>query len=448
MLSNHFDPTAEREARIAQARHAVMAGASGDVAVRHAVAPWITRSWKRCLDSGRQPDEHLAFDMVDATALRRLADHHRPLLQAAQPVLAQLCQAIAGMRYFALLTDAHGTVVEVAGAVDHHNPHASAIGRVGIDLSEAAVGTTAIGAALTELQPVWLHRGEHFFAGNRHYSCAGAPLLDPQGQCIGMLDVTGVDVPERPELLHLVARSARALEDALLVDMPHALLLRLNWPGTLLGGPSDGLLALDEAGYVRGSNSAARQLLPQPLHAPGSPLHCGDLIALHWAHLFDAARQRGAAPVLELPLWSGLRLHATAQWAHVARSAHATTRTLQPPRAAPAGVTIHEAHPVPPEDNTPPRLSAPRSQALAPPSARPGHAGSVGPGLSSADSTTPSVRAPPQQRGTAPLLRETQAALIRQAVQDARGNVAEAARALGISRATVYRKLGAPRTPS
>jgi transcriptional regulator of acetoin/glycerol metabolism len=37
-------------------------------------------------------------------------------------------------------------------------------------------------------------------------------------------------------------------------------------------------------------------------------------------------------------------------------------------------------------------------------------------------------------------------ALIRQAVEAARGNVAEAARALGISRATVYRKIGARRS--
>ena len=43
-------------------------------------------------------------------------------------------------------------------------------------------------------------------------------------------------------------------------------------------------------------------------------------------------------------------------------------------------------------------------------------------------------------------LREAEVALIRQAVQDARGNVAEAARALGISRATVYRKLAHPKT--
>jgi len=39
-------------------------------------------------------------------------------------------------------------------------------------------------------------------------------------------------------------------------------------------------------------------------------------------------------------------------------------------------------------------------------------------------------------------LREVEAAMIRQAVVEARGNVGQAARALGISRATVYRKLG------
>jgi transcriptional regulator of acetoin/glycerol metabolism len=38
-------------------------------------------------------------------------------------------------------------------------------------------------------------------------------------------------------------------------------------------------------------------------------------------------------------------------------------------------------------------------------------------------------------------LREVETAMIRKAVEDAGGNVAEAARALGISRATVYRRL-------
>jgi sigma-54 dependent transcriptional regulator, acetoin dehydrogenase operon transcriptional activator AcoR len=53
-------------------------------------------------------------------------------------------------------------------------------------------------------------------------------------------------------------------------------------------------------------------------------------------------------------------------------------------------------------------------------------------------------RAPAAESRDRPRLRDVEAALIRRAVDEARGNVAEAARALGISRATVYRKLSRP----
>jgi transcriptional regulator of acetoin/glycerol metabolism len=48
---------------------------------------------------------------------------------------------------------------------------------------------------------------------------------------------------------------------------------------------------------------------------------------------------------------------------------------------------------------------------------------------------------PPPARHTSLPLKDVETALIRKAVEDARGNVMEAARSLGISRATVYRKL-------
>jgi transcriptional regulator of acetoin/glycerol metabolism len=386
MLAVAPPPPAERQHLIAQARSALLSLKPEPSPL--AIEPWIVRSWQRCLASGHRPAQQPAFNMLGARTVQRTADQHAALLQAARPVLAQLTRAIAGMHYFALLTDARGVVIEVQGAVDRNDPRAQAIGRVGIDLSEAAVGTTAIGAALAELQPVWLHRGEHFFEVNSGYSCAGAPLFGTHGQCVGMLDLTGVDVPERPELRHLVARSARAIEDALLLQLPHALLLRINWPGSTLGGEGNGLMALDAEGTVVGTNSMARQLVPQPLRDPGVPVHCSDLLALPWPLLFDAAQRQPAAP-MDLPLWSGLRLQGLAQ---------RNTATRH-------GVGVR----------TPLPLSLPHA--------------------------APAVPVP---SGPAPL-RAAEAALIRQAVQNARGNVAEAARALGISRATVYRKLGAPK---
>ena len=355
----------QRLERIAHARQSVLQEGQASTWVE----PWIQRSWQRCLARGHRAEDAVVFDAISAADMRRTLEANRPLIRAAQPILQRLARAMADTRYFAIVTDAQGVVVTVDGPIDQTNPRAAAIARVGVDLSERAVGTTAIGAALSERQPVWLHRGEHFFEANQHYSCAGAPLWGPQGDCVGMLDLTGVDVAERPALKHLVTQSARAIENALTLAQPHALLLRLNWPGLGLGGDDDGLLCVDADGFVVGRNHSAGEMLGLPVGGPRP--HCGDLLALPWQQLFDAARTVHAPA--EWPTWSGLRLQGLA------------------------------------------RLASP-----APTSPLP----------------SPAPQVP--TRG----LRDIETALIRQAVQAARGNVMEAARALGISRATVYRKLG------
>lgn len=338
---------------------------------------WVHASWQRCLAMGLEPRQAVGFDAISAQRMRRVQDASRPLVQAAQPVLSELARAIADIRYFAILTNAEGIVVDVHGPVDRHDRRAEVIARVGVDLSEKAVGTTAISAALTELQPVWLHRGEHFFQDNSVYSCAGAPVFGPDGLCAGMLDLTGIETTERPALKHLVRRSARSIENSWLLSTSHALVLRLNWPGNRPGDDSDGLLTLNPDGQIMGANPTARQMLSlsPPMH--GQTLHASDVFASPWESLFDDAN-RQALP-RGVPLWSGLRMEIQAlRPDHVAQPIHINKTLAQ-------------------TGNTPKPLKV------------------------------------------------AQADLIREAVTLARGNVAEAARALGISRATVYRKLGAPK---
>jgi sigma-54 dependent transcriptional regulator, acetoin dehydrogenase operon transcriptional activator AcoR len=357
----------ERLQQIERARQAVLAeGRSMTDVLVHAwyESAWIERSWRRCLQSGQRPGDPVGFDVVPQQHARRVEEANHTLVTAARPVLEQLGRAIASTRYFAILTNKDGVVVDAHGPIDASDPRAQAIARIGVDLSERAIGTSAIGAALSELQPVWLHRGEHFFQDTSCYSCAGAPLFGPDGNCVGMLDLTGIDAAERPELKHLVSQSARSIENALTLARPHKLVLRLNWPGRLLGDDDDGIVCLDREGWVTGSNGAARQMLAGLGQSSGAAVHCSELFAQPWEPLYDIARASEHTPV-ELPLWSGLRLSCLAQ--------------------------------------------------------------ACGDTLAGGGSRLP--------------LRDVEIALIRKAVNDARGNVMEAARALGISRATVYRKL-------
>lgn len=366
MDARHLNPpAAERLQQIAQARRAVL----GDGALLGAprVETWIERSWRRCLGMGLRPEQRIGFDAVSRAAIEQARSANQPLIQAATPVIAAMARTMGDTGYFAILTDASGVVIDVNGPVDHANRLAHLIARVGVDLSERAVGTTAIGTALAELQPVWLHRGEHFFDDTGAYSCAGAPLFGPDGRCVGMLDLTGVNVQERPALKHLVAQSAQQIENALLLAQPHALQLRLNWPGHVLGGVTDGLVCLDDDGRITGANRHAAHMLGWSAGAPWP--HVGDVFALAHELLFDAAK--GQRPAHEVPLWSGLRVQLMARLNN--GEAHTLSRGAVRPQPVP--------------------------------------------------------------------LKDLEDALIRQAVDEARGNVMEAARRLGISRATVYRKL-------
>ena len=353
-----------RSDAIARARQQVLQERSSLVC--GLTAPWVDRSWQRCLQLGMEPTQPVQFDVISPSQRALTQEANQRLRQCAQGIMQGLGKAIANTGYFAILTNAQGIVLDTSGPVDSHDQRASLITRIGTDLSEARVGTTAIGTALAELQPVWLHRGEHFFLGNSHYTCAGVPLFDPDGQCMGMLDLTGIDVPERTELKHLVVQSGAQIENALVLATSHRLMLRLNWPGHGLGSTADALLVLDADGRVNGANSVARQIVP----GLTAQVHASELFGLPFQVIFDAARR--SDNTLDVPLRNGLRLRALATLANIGRA--------------------------------------------------------------------PNVMALPSSGAVA--IHQMEASMIRQAMEQAGGNVALAAQALGISRATLYRKLG------
>ena len=363
-------PASSRLDLITQSRRVLLGGQRGKVAVHD----WIAASWQRCLSGKREPQQRVAFDMVSAAMQRRSREANRQLALAAQSSLQQLGAAIAPIKYFAILTNALGVVVSSSGQIDSADRRATLITREGVDLSEAAIGTSSIGATLHELSDVWLHRGEHFFEDTSAYSCAGSPIFDGAGRCAGMLDVTGIDVAERPELMHRVSSAARRIENQLVLANPHTLVVHLRWTGAdALGREAEGLLCLGEDGEICAMNRTARQMLGMPSEL-GDAAHASDVFATDWRRLFDA--QLGQAPI-NVPLWNGL---------------HAELRTSRSGKLTPKTST------------------------------------------SAVDTRV---------RANVGALKAHEVDVIRDTVVQLKGNVAASAAKLGISRATVYRKLNA-----
>jgi sigma-54 dependent transcriptional regulator, acetoin dehydrogenase operon transcriptional activator AcoR len=323
---------------------------------------WLEQSWLRCMSAGQHPDSDAVFQVATRALAQNAIDEQHQLIQAAKPVMMSLAKTIANTQYFAVLTDSLGVVLDAQGDIDRSDRRASQITTTGIDLSERSIGTTAIGAALSECKPVWLHQGEHFLSSNRIYSCAGAPIFGLNNTCVGMLDLTGIEVPERRELVHLAVRSAKNIQNSLLrqefFGHHDTQLLQIQWSGVAFDNHSDGLIAISSDGQIQAFNQAACDWLPTL--ATQVDQSCEDLFAMTKAQFFDQLNKHPHC--VTLALWSGLQISARWSAAETAIASEAPIKTVQ-------------------------------------------------------------------------------AELIRRAMRLARGNVASAAKALGISRATLYRKL-------
>src|SRR5882757_5365596 len=101
-----------------------------------------------------------------------------------------------------------------------------------------------------------------FRSRHTRLSCAGAPIFDPQGGLLGVLDVSKVhqqsDDQQFPLLLQTVVVSARAIEERIFRE-------HFQYCWILAAAPSDDfgsslLLAIDDHQSIIGGDQAARKL--------------------------------------------------------------------------------------------------------------------------------------------------------------------------------------------
>src|ERR1700758_767333 len=114
----------------------------------------VLRSWQRCLVAGHEPNRPISFELITRGRIRDLEERNRALLEAASSEVHELARAVSSGKMIVLLTDASGTVIESAGDFNAINPRLKLAARKGVDMSEPAIGTNAVGTTLVERGPV------------------------------------------------------------------------------------------------------------------------------------------------------------------------------------------------------------------------------------------------------------------------------------------------------
>ncbi|NJK42487.1 MAG: GAF domain-containing protein [Aquincola sp.] len=227
----------------------------------------IVASHERCLALGLSRFEQPDLSLLPGADLAVALDRNRRLHGHAAPVMEMLYEQIARTQSMVVLCDAAGTVIHSIGDDDFLSRASQVALMPGANWAEQSKGTNAVGTALVSEAPTLVHADEHFIHANHFLTCSAAPILDPRGNILGVLDVTGDHRSYHHHTMALVRMSARMIENHWLTDdCRHVMRLhfhsRSEFIGTLLEGIAECCGFHPEGGsrdHARARSSSARR---------------------------------------------------------------------------------------------------------------------------------------------------------------------------------------------
>ncbi|MEA2445973.1 MAG: hypothetical protein QOJ12_3265 [Thermoleophilales bacterium] len=271
----------------------------------------IVDSWVRSRDagvdpSGRQP----APSVVELKGAREMWASHA--LAGAAELIVQCMGEASVADNLMVVSDADGMLLRIGGDTHLRNRAADEMNFVeGALWSESGAGTNAVGTAVAAEHAVQVFAAEHFTEPVQRWTCAAAPVIDPEtGRLLGVIDLTGDASSVNAHSLSVVVATARAVEELLrgglrrrddrlrerysgLLGPESAGAALVSGSGRVLLDPKQHWSLVDVASIPAGGGAL---VLPSGLDAVAEPIEDGVVYVVRP----KPARSRLAPPLLEL----------------------------------------------------------------------------------------------------------------------------------------------------
>ena len=227
------------------------------------IEPHVTRSWYRCLREYRiEPSAPRQNAVINSQSLKEIQQRMGELLPVARAEMESLYEQIAGSGFAVILSDTQGVVLTSITDPSLQREFRQAGLSLGALWDERHEGTNGIGTCLAEGCPVTVHREEHFRGYNLSLSCSGAPILDPHGSIIAVLDASTANSSDsrliQRHTMALVNMSAHLISRwNFLNEFSRSWILRFHSRPEFVGLLHEALVAIDGAGNILAVNESA-----------------------------------------------------------------------------------------------------------------------------------------------------------------------------------------------
>ena len=271
------------------------------------------------------------FSGTARTNVSALLEENHFLFQHAAPVMETLYEQIINTQSMVLLTTRSGTILHSLGDTDFLEKAAQVALAPGVDWSEKSKGTNAIGTALSEGQALVVHGNQHFLHFNQFLTCSCTPILDPHGDVIGSLDVTGDYRSYHQHTMALTRMSAQMIENHMFADVfPTEVRIHFHARPEFIGTIVEGIAVFNADGRFLSANRSAQFQFGMSINALRAHTF-SSLFGIGISQFFDNARSANGQ-FFNLCLHDGVSVNCKSELKFNNASAH----LAQAPAAAPA----------------------------------------------------------------------------------------------------------------
>ena len=218
-------------------------------------------SWRRSKQWGVDPYMEKAPVVLTGSALTEELERKNAFLSVATPVIEDFYSAIKGTKSGFWICNENGIVIKCVTDPDLEEECKEHNLVVGADWSEKKIGTNAMGTALVLRRMIQLLQTEHYLKMAQIGFCAAAPIIGPNGEVMGALNVTAPPDKAHPHTLGMVVAGVGAIQREMRLHSSHQYIME-----TIESLPS-GIIVVNQNGTIANINRKACDMLKSPLDA-------------------------------------------------------------------------------------------------------------------------------------------------------------------------------------
>ncbi len=150
----------------------------------------IKGSWNRCREMGFDPLQDITPIEIDQKIIKKRIEEYGDLHHLLQSHYKNIEKKFDFVPFIIFFSDADGYVLSISGHDEILKLSARGTIKIGSNINESAIGTTAPGISLIERKPSTVIAEQHYSHLFHWASCFAIPILDHHNNILGCLDFT------------------------------------------------------------------------------------------------------------------------------------------------------------------------------------------------------------------------------------------------------------------